>query len=584
MARSMLDHHLNQVRRRLVLDQLLGLVAWAWVVSLTLGVVWLVVQPLVFAGLSEVARWGVVAGFAVVGTVAAIALAVSRAPSPVIAALALDERFGLKERVTSSLTLGDALAATPVGQALLADVEGRLASVRVRDRFPIGVPRGPLAMLPVAGLAVALVALFWNPQIDEARAEGDDPADNPVAREDVDNQMKRLLVAKPKAKKPEDPVNAEQLEKIQADIEKFARGTRKTDEQVRERIKDATAIEEAIARQQKEHAERIDAFKEQMKQIDRLARKNREKDQPGPAKNAADAMARGDMKQTKDELAKLSRQVEKEKAKEEEKERLKRKKRDPKTSEEEKKKAEEELDQLEREQNMTQKDRDQLAKQLEQMEDQLQRLSRSKEEQAKDLKDKAETGEIDKDQLDRELDQLQKNADKLDGDKEAMKDMAKELGEARKCMKEGKDGEAADKLGKAADKAGQMGKEGDGEAMAQRMAQVRAAKKALCRSLSNGNPIPASGRRPMGKDEETGHKELSDPGEFGKGKLEIVGSGPLGGFKGPRKPGEMQEEIRQATQEAPAAIDRQRLPPAARKMARGYFEKVRGPEKDAKPK
>ena len=72
--------------------------------------------------------------------------------------------------------------------------------------------------------------------------------------------------------------------------------------------------------------------------------------------------------------------------------------------------------------------------------------------------------------------------------------------------------------------------------------------------------------------------------DLSKGKLEVVGSGPFGGFKGPRKPGEMQEEIRQATQEAPAAIDRQRLPPAARKMARGYFEKVRGPEKDAKPK
>jgi hypothetical protein len=46
----------------------------------------------------------------------------------------------------------------------------------------------------------------------------------------------------------------------------------------------------------------------------------------------------------------------------------------------------------------------------------------------------------------------------------------------------------------------------------------------------------------------------------------------------------MREEIRQAAQEAPAAIDRQRLPQSARKMARGYFEKVRGPDKDKKGK
>ena len=71
MARSMLDHHLNQVRRRLVLDKLLGLVAWSWVIALALGVVWLVVQPLAFAGLAETVRWGVLGGLAAVGTVAA---------------------------------------------------------------------------------------------------------------------------------------------------------------------------------------------------------------------------------------------------------------------------------------------------------------------------------------------------------------------------------------------------------------------------------------------------------------------------------------------------------------------------------
>ena len=42
----------------------------------------------------------------------------------------------------------------------------------------------------------------------------------------------------------------------------------------------------------------------------------------------------------------------------------------------------------------------------------------------------------------------------------------------------------------------------------------------------------------------------------------------------------MKEEIKQAGQEAAAAIDRQRLPPSARKMARDYFEKVRGQEKE----
>ena len=104
----------------------------------------------------------------------------------------------------------------------------------------------------------------------------------------------------------------------------------------------------------------------------------------------------------------------------------------------------------------------------------------------------------------------------------------------------------------------------------------------LSSSLAKGGP--GAGRRPESKDKgDTDTQEKLVPGEWDKGKLEVVGHVPVGGFKGPRKPSEMAEEIRQAAQEAPAAIDRQRLPPSARKMARGYFEKVRGPDKkDAK--
>lgn len=71
-------------------------------------------------------------------------------------------------------------------------------------------------------------------------------------------------------------------------------------------------------------------------------------------------------------------------------------------------------------------------------------------------------------------------------------------------------------------------------------------------------------------------------GDVDRGRLEVTGTAPGGGFKGPRKPSEMKAEIEQATQEAPAAIDRERLPPSAKKMARGYFERVRGPDKGKK--
>jgi hypothetical protein len=101
----------------------------------------------------------------------------------------------------------------------------------------------------------------------------------------------------------------------------------------------------------------------------------------------------------------------------------------------------------------------------------------------------------------------------------------------------------------------------------------------VCRALGDNQPNPASGVRPEAKEGETGSKEERARSELDKGELQVVDHVPGEGFKGPRKPAEMTEEIRRAAQEAPEAIDRQRLPRSASDMARGYFEKLRGPDK-----
>ncbi len=456
---------------------------------------------------------------------------------------------------------------------MLADVEQRLAGVRIGDRFPVALPWKPAALLPLTGLAVVLIVLFWNPPVG-AGGSGDNEEDlvNSAAKGDVDQQMKALAV-KPQPKKPEEQPKSADLQRIEDEIEKFTRRPHETREEVRDRIKDATALEDEIRREQKDRATRMEALKEQMKQVERLSRKDRDKNKEGPAKNAANALARGDMERAAAEFEEISRQLEKE----EEKERLRRKKKDPKTSEEEKKKAEEDLEKLERESKLSRKDKEDLQKQLEDMKDQVERLSRSKQEIAKELKDMAERGEIDKEELDRELEQLQKNAEKLNP--EEIKELAEALKECKECMGEGKDGEAAKKMAQAAKKAGAMGKADDNQGLARKLVQIQQVRRALSRSLGGkGGP---GGPRPESKDKgDTATEEKSSPSQWEKGKLEVVGDGPMGGFKGPRKPSDMAEEIRQAAQEAPAAIERQRLPASARKMARGYFEKVRGPDKD----
>jgi hypothetical protein len=162
-----------------------------------------------------------------------------------------------------------------------------------------------------------------------------------------------------------------------------------------------------------------------------------------------------------------------------------------------------------------------------------------------------------------------------------LKDIAQKLGECRKCLQEGKDGAAAQKLAEAAAKLGQCDPNGEAKDLAEHLKQLQEAKKAMCQAL-DGKPIPAAGRRPEGPGHETGHTEERLRSQLDKGRLQVVDHVPGDGFKGPRTPDQLKEEIRRAAQEAPEAIDRQRLPRSASNMARGFFEKLRGPEQDGK--
>jgi hypothetical protein len=99
-----------------------------------------------------------------------------------------------------------------------------------------------------------------------------------------------------------------------------------------------------------------------------------------------------------------------------------------------------------------------------------------------------------------------------------------------------------------------------------------------------GNPVPGAGRRPLGDEApfrpfDTKAKTQFDP----KGKKIFDGYAPGQSFK--KKSGaELVGEIRQASQEAPEAVEQQRIPKAAREMAKGYFRNLRYQnDKEQKP-
>src|SRR5947209_6379850 len=120
-TRLIVEKQVDRVGRRLFLQVILQSVVVCWAVGLLVAMLWFLVRPFTFAGLGDTVRWSVPAGVLALSTVAGILLAWLRRPNRVMSSLALDEKFGLKERVTTLLTLSDQQMTSPPGQALLRD-------------------------------------------------------------------------------------------------------------------------------------------------------------------------------------------------------------------------------------------------------------------------------------------------------------------------------------------------------------------------------------------------------------------------------------------------------------------------------
>src|SRR5262245_15094434 len=102
---SAVPRQVARVRRRLLLHSAADLLCRCWAAALALAAVWFLLQPLLLSEPTGWLRWGVAGGMAVAATGLAVGLALRRAPSDVAAALEIDRRFGLRERVTTAVTL-----------------------------------------------------------------------------------------------------------------------------------------------------------------------------------------------------------------------------------------------------------------------------------------------------------------------------------------------------------------------------------------------------------------------------------------------------------------------------------------------
>jgi hypothetical protein len=549
-------------RLRLVTQLAMNRLAVAWAIGLAAALAWFVVEPVVLESPAPWLRWVVLGTCLFFASAFAVRRTFVSAPSRSEAALELDGRFGLSERATTALGLPVDLRATPAGQAVLADAAEKVRHVAVAGQFPVR-PRWNYAWVPVLALAVAAVVVFPPDFIREAVAgEASAPKkldpSKAVAQADLGKKAATPLV-RPKGKDELDRKDKDQkLKDIEAILKEFDEKQMKEPKdsdqtRLREKVTEMTSVEDKLKKFEQEKTEKLARLEQKMQQLESLTKDKEFSD--GPAKDLADSLAKGDLKKAQEEVDELRKKAKEEKL-------------DPKETEK-------------------------LDKQLEKMKNELERLAKD-EEKEKKLKDKIEKAKKegqDAESLERELEKMQQ--ERKENGKE-LEDMAKQMQKARDALNKGDMEQFAQEMQKVGEQMQKIeGELKDIEDAQDYLQRLKEAKEAACKACQgDGDPEKlgdkkfaggkgiASGERAENKDAKTGSQEEKIRGLFDPRGKKVYGGITKGQAFTKKTTVEMGKQIQEAVQEAPQAVDAQRLHRDARDTVKEYFESLGGSKKD----
>lgn len=562
MSLSPIDHGILTARRRLVTQSLVNRMALAWAVALGIGLVWVLIEPLLIPSAGPNLKWWVVGSFLAASTIIAMDGTLRTAPSKTATALEIDSRFDLRERMTTALGLDEAHRGTSAGQALLADAVASVMPLKLSEKFPVK-PHWTASLPPVFAGLIAMAILFAAPeQIRQAVAGNDSRGKTleplPVAKQDPLKKVNPF--SKPKLENELERQNkSEKLKDLEAELDKLGEKFDKSldpneQNKAREKVTELTKMEDKLKSLSEEKFKKLSQLDQKMQELERL---NRDPDfQSGPAKELNDALSKGDLKKAKEEVDELRKKVKKDELKPD--------------------------------------DAKKLEKQLEKMKNEIERLSRDKEKEKKlqDMIKKAREQGKDAESLERELEKLKE--DNASSEKE-MQNLAEKMQKAKDALEKGNMEDLADQL----EKIGSQMKDIEGELqdledVQQYLQKLKAEKKKACAECEgdgefdpSGEPKrkdgakwtnkgnPGIGERAEQKD-ETSYTEEKMKSPFDPRGKKVYGGGVRGPAFTKKSTVELGKQIQEAVQEAPQAVDAQRLPRDARDSVKEYFENLGG--------
>lgn len=537
----------RQVRRaqwRLTLQRFVGALGGCLTAALVIAVVLIVVDKFWPLG---VAAWAWGAGAVGLGFVVALGWAVFSGRGRLDAAVELDRRFGLKERVSSSLALAPEELDTEAGQAVVADAVRRVSRLEVGEHFKVAPSRQLLLPL-VPAIAAVLVALLVSPAgVPTAQAKTQVEDTKKQVKSSTESLRQKLAEQRKAAEK-------EGLKEANELLKALQRGADELAQKPPEERRDALTKLNDLSRDIQKRREALGGAEQVQKQFNQLKDISR-----GPGDRFADAVAKGDFEKAVQELQKLQNDLANGK--------------------------------------LNEKEQKELAAQLEQMQQKLQKLADAHQKAQEDLKKQIEQAkqmgqQEQAQQLQRQLDQLQQQGPQM----QQLQQMAQKLGQCAQCAKNGQMQNAAQQLGQMQQQIANLQEQlkeaemlqmaEDGLRMAREQMNCPECNGMGCEKCQGGMRGDKPGKKGKGLGAGRGEgdrPEKESDGKFyntqpkqqiGKGAADVTGE-----VEGPNAKGNVQQSLQEQMQadehEETDPLSNQQMPRKHREHAKEYFDRFR---------
>jgi uncharacterized protein YunC (DUF1805 family) len=556
-----IKRQVGRAHRRLVFQQFLFVVGWSLFATLLVAAIGLAVPRIWVMAVDQQAwdmSWiggGIAAGFVMAGLWTWI---IRR--SQLDAAIELDRRFGLKERVSSTLALGPEELDTEIGQALVTDAVRRVERIDVREQFQVKPTwRALLPLVPAAAMAAVLYFGYATQRAAEATSE-----QAVKVKEQIKVATQKLQEKIRETEKKAEELglkDADALKEINKELDKMAKNNSADRKDAMLKIND-------LAKEIEKRKQELGGADKMKKELDKLG-----KIQGGPADKLAESLKEGDFGKAQEQMKQM-------------KEDLKNGK-------------------------LGQEDKEKLAKQMDQMKDALkqgvQDAKEAREKLQQEIEKKLEEGNIaEAAKLQQQLDKMNENAQQME---QQMNDLADKLGQVAQAMKDGDPKAAAEKLDQLAQDLDKLQEQLDQvENLQEVLDQLADAKNAMkCDQCGGAGCKACEGN---GDKEGDGKDGKDGKGKKGKGKGKNAKGGGQGEGERPEEEtdksfydtkvnaeakagesvrvgdaggnnvsGKSKEAVKEAIQGSlakdPDALEDVNLPRDQREHAKQYFEKFR---------